>query len=171
MIHSIEILSDQKFPVFLPEETFADRLINVKNELAGVKWQRDTSPDDDRYGLTGCNCFAFALNWDYLFVTSLPNGQEDDEVADNCLVSLFLRNDNIANIEPKMLGRTRKNYTAKTIATSEVAIPGKRTVLKGLIGHSNSSGDQAPWEWNGENPVLCLALKASITSVSLCCIS
>ncbi|KAK9301177.1 hypothetical protein QLX08_006392 [Tetragonisca angustula] len=56
--------------------------------------------------------------------------------------------------------RTRKNYTAKTIATSEVAIPGKRTVLKGLIGHSNSSGDQAPWEWNGENPVLCLALKA-----------
>lgn len=51
---------------------------------------------------------------------------------------------------------------AKTIATSEVAMPGKRTVLKGLIGHSNSSGDQAPWEWNGENPVLCLALSSHV---------
>lgn len=39
----------------------------------------------------------------------------------------------------------------KTIATSEAAIPGKLTVLKGLIGHSNSPGDQAPWDWNGEN--------------------
>lgn len=51
---------------------------------------------------------------------------------------------------------------AKTIATSEVAMLGKRTVLKGLIGHSNSSGDQASWEWNGENPVLCFALSAYI---------
>jgi len=33
-------------------------------------------------------------------------------------------------------------------------MPGKRTVLKGLIGHSNSSGDQASWECDGKNLVL-----------------
>lgn len=37
------------------------------------------------------------------------------------------------------------------IVESEAAIPGKRTVFKRLIGHSNSPGDQAPWEWNEEN--------------------
>lgn len=34
----------------------------------------------------------------------------------------------------------------------------ERTVLKGLIGHSNSSGDQAPWECDGKNPVSCAEL-------------
>ncbi|KYN19043.1 hypothetical protein ALC57_08716 [Trachymyrmex cornetzi] len=34
----------------------------------------------------------------------------------------------------------------------------RRTVLKGLIGHSNSSGDQAPWECDGKNPVSCAEL-------------
>lgn len=67
--------------------------------------------------------------------------------------------------ESRSFGELEKNYTAKTIATSEVAMPGQRTVLKGLIGHSNSSGDQAPWEWNGENPVLCHALTTISTSV------
>lgn len=33
-------------------------------------------------------------------------------------------------------------------------MPGERTVLKGLIGHGNSSGDQAPWKCDEGNPIL-----------------
>lgn len=44
-------------------------------------------------------------------------------------------------------------------------MPGKRTVLKGLIGHSNSSGDQAPWECDGKNPVSCAELSTVPTSL------
>lgn len=41
----------------------------------------------------------------------------------------------------------------------------ERTVLKGLIGHSNSSGDQAPWECDGKNPVSCAELSTVPTSL------
>lgn len=58
-----------------------------------------------------------------------------------------------------------KLFGKKTVATSEVAMPGKRTVLKGLIGHSNSSGDQAPWECDGKNPVSCAELSTVPTSL------
>lgn len=36
---------------------------------------------------------------------------------------------------------------------SEVAMPGERTVLKGLIGHGSSSGDQVPWECDEEGAI------------------
>lgn len=41
-------------------------------------------------------------------------------------------------------------------------MPGERTVLKGLIGHSNSSGDQAPWECDEEKPGFVRGIKYSI---------
>lgn len=62
--------------------------------------------------------------------------------------------------------RPTKIVTAKTVATSEVAMPGERTVLKGLIGHSNSSGDQAPWECDGGNPVSCAELNTVHRAIS-----
>ncbi|KYN38958.1 hypothetical protein ALC56_06653 [Trachymyrmex septentrionalis] len=43
--------------------------------------------------------------------------------------------------------------------------PSNRTVLKGLIGHSNSSGDQAPWERDGKNPVSYAELNPVPTSL------
>lgn len=43
----------------------------------------------------------------------------------------------------------------------------ERTVLKGLIGHSNSSGDQAPWECDEKNPVSCAELSTVPTSLYL----
>lgn len=59
-----------------------------------------------------------------------------------------------------------KSYGKNTVATSEAVMPGERTVLKGLIGHSNSSGDQAPWECDGENPVSCAEL-STVPTVSI----
>jgi hypothetical protein len=46
-------------------------------------------------------------------------------------------------------------------------MPGERTVLKGLIGHSNSSGDQAPWECDEENPVSCTELSTVLARLYL----